>query len=165
MRLLFTVLILLLSACYQPLYGNKGFLGAAAAPEARLNTVELAGIQGEQGQKLRNFLIDRFYGAGRPAKPRYRLDVRLTPLEEKLGLQKDATTTRARLTLTAEYDLLDTATRKILFTARSNSAVSHNILGEQYATLASKEDAYQRGLKDLAELITTRVLLYFNRQQ
>ena len=165
MRLFLSLILLLLAACYQPVYGNKTLLGPPSAREAQLNSIGLGNIEGEHGQKLRNLLIDRFYAGGRPAAPRYRLEIHLTSLEQKLGLQKDATTTRARLILTAQYNLLDAATHKSLLTGSSISSVSHNILNEQYATQVSEEDAWQRGLKDLAELVTMRVLLYFDRQK
>jgi LPS-assembly lipoprotein len=162
MRFLFLIPLLLLAACYHPLYGSKDFSGTPSAQEKNLNSIFIAGIPDENGQRLRNLLIDRFYGAGRPATTSTRLEVQLVAFEEKLGLQKDATTTRARLNLTSNYTLFDSATNKPLFRATSRSTVSYNILDDQYATLALKEDAYSRGVRELSELMTTRLLLYFS---
>lgn len=163
---LFLLIVLLpLAGCYQPLYGTKSAAFEQSAGEKALNAIAINSIPDQQGQMLRNLLIDRMYGKGRPAAATHRLDVRLSSLEEKLGLQKDATSTRARLNVTASYDLIDTKTNAILFTATSRSVVSHNILADYYATLASKEDAYRRGLSELADLIVARLLLFEGQQK
>jgi LPS-assembly lipoprotein len=163
--LFFLLPLLLLTACYQPVYGGKSFSSAPTAQENRLNRVALGNIPDENGQQLRNLLIDRMYTAGRPDKPAHQLNVTLTSLEEKLGLQKDATTTRARLTLSTSYALVDTATGKTVFSNSARSVVSYNILDAQYATLASKENAYDRALRELSDMIVGRLLLYFGNEE
>lgn len=120
----FSVLLALvmLTACYQPLYGNKSLGGAPTAQQLALNDIFIATIQetrqgggtgrrqpGELGQKLRNLLIDRMYGKGRPKQASRRLDIKLSIVEEQLGLQKDAITTRARLNITVNYALTNSA--------------------------------------------------------
>jgi LPS-assembly lipoprotein len=155
---------LVLGGCYQPLYGTKAFSATPSAAESRLNQVAIANIPDETGQKLRNLLIDRFYINGRPLRPDYELLTRLTIFEEKLGLRKDATTSRARLSLTADYDVIESATRKKIFSGISRSSVSYNILDQQFATLSSKENAVDRGLRELSEMITTRLLLALEKQ-
>jgi LPS-assembly lipoprotein len=164
--ILFALLLpLSLTGCYQPVYGQKSLaaMDAPTAQEEKLGAIQIGSIPDVTGQRLRNMLIDRFYSYGRPTQPLYRLDVRLTPLEEKLGLQKDATVTRARLTLTANYDLVDSATSKIIFSGFSRSVVSNNVLNDEYATLTSREDAYDRAVRELSDLITTRLLIHFNQ--
>lgn len=149
-----------LSGCYQPLYGNKPIGSVAPSPqEAALNNVSIASIPERNGQKLRNFLIDRFYSYGRPQKTDFELVTRLTVVEEKLGLQKDATTTRARLNITASYTLTDTRSHKVILTSTSHTFVSYSVLDQEYANLSERENAADRGLKEIAELMTTRVLL------
>lgn len=162
LRTTFLLALLSLAACYAPIYGNKGFSASATAQEVKLNHVAISAIGDANGQHLRNLLIDRFYGGGRPLKTDTRLEVRLHSQEDQLGLQKDATTTRSRLTITADYALFDTATNKQIFAATSHSTASYSILDQQYATLAAKEDANKRTLQELADLITARLLLFFN---
>lgn len=152
-----------LSACYRPLYGDKDFSGVATVEEHRLNDISIGAIDGENGQKLRNLLIDRMYGQGRPAKASKRLDVTLTAVEEHLGLQKNAVTTRARLTVRAEYALFDAGRKPgavALASGVSRAVVNFSILDQGYATLASRENAHDRALREIADLMVNRLLLY-----
>ncbi len=162
MRHLPLLFLLALSACYHPLYGDKPLGEAPTAQEQKLNAVFLGAVDGEKGQKLRNLLIDRMYGQGRPLHADTTLNIELSTIEENLGLQKNAVTARARLTVSVVYTLVDNATRKPLFTGKSRSIVSYNTLDEQYATLASKEDAYTRALTEIADRMVNRLLLYFD---
>ncbi len=159
---LFLVLLLSLSACYRPLYGPKNVGEAQNAAEARLNNISISPIDDRNGQVLRNFLIDRFYGEGRPVKPSHDLRITLHTAEDKLGLQKDATTTRARLTVDATCNMYDISTAKLVWTGIIHSTVSYDILDQQYANLSAQENAYARALRDVADQITRRVLLSFN---
>ena len=149
------------AACgFQPLYGDRG-VGAGAAE--KLNSVEIASIPDREGQKLRNLLIDRFYESTRPGNPRYRLDVTLTAVEQKLALQKDASAVRAQLLVDAPFRLTDTANGQVVFQAKSRSMISYNILEQHYAGLLTVENAYDRALLDISNDITTRVAMHLGR--
>lgn len=145
---------------FQPVYGS---FADRAAPVEQLNLVQIDPIPDRTGQVLRNLLIDRFYPAGRPADPKYRLAVALASSEESLGIRPDATATRARLRLQASYELIDVATGQVVYRTFSRALVSYNLLEAQYATLVSQQDAYERGLVELSEDIRTRLALYFKR--
>ncbi len=166
MRFLLSAFVLLaalgLSGCYRPLYGEKPLFSAApTAQEARLNSIAVAGIADEPGQRLRNLLIDRMYSRGRPAKPGKRLEVSLRIGEEHLGLQKDATTTRARLTVSAGFVLRSLGeTRDVLLKGKARAIVNFSISDQAYDTLSAREDARNRGLREVADRIVTRLLLY-----
>jgi LPS-assembly lipoprotein len=164
-KLLILLPLLGLTACYHPLYGDKSSFGEPTAQETRLNSIALASIDGENGQKLRNLLIDRMYRQGRPAKTDMRLEIELKITEEQLGLQKNAVLTRARDTVAVNYRLIDGATHKVLLDAKSHSIVSFDILDEQYATLNSREDAIRRGLVEVSDRIVSRLLVYFDEQK
>ncbi len=151
---------------FKPVYGTAS--SAAVAPEgsaAALSNVSVDIIPDRTGQVLRNLLIDRFYQDGRPQQPAYRLAVGLTAAREDLGIRKDATATRARLRLVADYQLIDVRTGQTLYRTFSRSIVSFNLLEAQYATLVAEEDAYDRALTELAEDIRTRLALYFQREK
>jgi len=162
-RLIAAALITLLplAGCgFQPVYGTRaGGVSAGAA----LANVQVDPIADRNGQVLRNNLIDRFYTDGRPASPRYRLSIALTAAEEQLGIQKDATATRARLRLQANYELIDNNSGQVVYRTFSRSVVAYNLLDSQFAVLASRQGAYDRGLTDLADDIRTRLSLYFTR--
>jgi len=152
-----------LAGCgFQPVYGRHGL---ATAPSAQLNQVAIDPIPDRPGQTLRNLLIDRMYAGGRPADPAYRLAVQLTASEEELGIRKDATATRARLRLVASYELIDIATGQTVYRTFSRAVVSYNLLEAQYATLVAEQDAYERGLTELADDMRTRLALFFARDE
>lgn len=160
--LLLALLPGVLGACgFKPVYGVSA---EHEATDKALANVQIDPIADRNGQVLRNNLIDRFYTEGRPAKPTYRLAVALTAAEESLGIQKDATATRARLRLQASYELIDIESGKVVYRTFSRSVVSFNLLDSQYAILASRQDAYDRGLTELANDIRTRLSLYFARE-
>ena len=150
-----------LGACgFKPVYGNAGHsqdVGAALA------NVQIDPIAERNGQVLRNNLIDRFYSEGRPGSPKYRLALSLAATEEALGIQKDATATRARLRLQASYELVDIASGQVVYRTFSRSVVSFNLVDSQFAVLATRQDAYDRGLTELADDIRTRLSLFFAR--
>jgi len=152
-----------LSGCgFTPVYGDRG-VSASPAAAARLDSVAIEPIGERNGQMLRNLLIDRMYADGRPADPAYRLVIRLAATEEDLGIRRDATATRARVRLVADYELVDTASNEVVYRTFSRAVVSYNLLEAQYATLVAEQDAYERGLIELADDIRTRLALFFAR--
>lgn len=150
-----------LGACgFKPVYGTAAHdstVGTALA------NVQIDPIADRNGQVLRNNLIDRFYTDGRPASAKYRLALSLAATEEALGIQKDATATRARLRLQASYELVDIASGQVVYRTFSRSVVSFNLVDSQFAVLATRQDAYDRGLTELADDIRTRLSLFFAR--
>ncbi|TWB47225.1 LPS assembly lipoprotein LptE [Nitrospirillum viridazoti] len=155
---------LALSACgFHTVYGDHSLSGKPST-RAQMESVSIDIIPDRIGQVLRNNLIDRFYqDSGRPAKPDYRLNVRLNSYKEDLGIQRDATATRARLHVLADYQLIDSKTGKTLYRTSSRSIVSYDISEAQYSTMVTEQDAYDRALTEVAEEITTRLALYFDR--
>lgn len=150
-----------LGACgFQPLYGER--TGAAPAQDLALVTIDT--IADRDGQKLHNFLLDRFNPLGSPPEPFYRLQVKLTKSTRGLAIRKDETATRANLILSANFILRDIRTGKVLFKGRSRSANSYNILESQFATIASLNDATTRATRQLSEEISARVAIFFSRR-
>ncbi|OYQ35171.1 hypothetical protein CHU95_08010 [Niveispirillum lacus] len=145
---------------FKPVYGTAS---QGSAVGAALANVQIDPIVDRNGQVLRNNLIDRFYTDGRPSSARYRLAVALAATEEELGIQQDATATRARLRLQASYELIEISTGQVVYRTFSRSIVSFNLLDSQFAVLATRQDAYDRGLTELADDIRTRLSLYFAR--
>ncbi|HYD30667.1 MAG TPA: LPS assembly lipoprotein LptE [Azospirillaceae bacterium] len=150
-----------LAGCgFHPVYGERANDPVAAA---QLNRINIANIPNQTGQRLRNLLMDRLYTAGRPDSEDYRLAIRLNAVERKTGIRQDATATRALVSLSAPFQLIETATNKVLYRSSSEVRVSYNVLDAPFATLSGKEFAYERGLIFLADDIRTRVALYFAR--
>ncbi len=159
-RLAPLALLIGLEACgFRPLYSERHNAGVTA--ELAATRIDL--IADRTGQKLHNFLLDRFNPKGLAARPRYGLKVRVQSRRRELGIRKDETATRANLTLTARYTLRDWRTKRSLYQGTSSSTNSYNILEADFATLAALNDATTRAARELSEKIKTRLSIFFSR--
>jgi len=155
---LLTTLLLLTACGFSPIYGSHD---AASVPVAKaLGNVAIESIADHNGQFLRNKLIDRMYEKGRPEKPQARLHVVLSTSEVAIGVQKDATTTRSQIRITAAYELSDLDGNE-LHKGRAYSVASYNKLAAQYGTVASQRNAYERALGEISEQIVNNLSLYY----
>ncbi len=156
------MLLLAVVACgFQPLYGRDGETGVAANDE--LAKVMVLPIRQRTGQQMHNFLRDRLNPKGQPVEPSYTLSVKLIERITDLGIQQDATATRAQLTMVAEYALRDMSGETVLYSGRARSANSYDILEDPYATQVAEFDARERTLETLSDAMKIRLATYFNR--
>lgn len=160
--------LLFLAACgFEPVYGTIGRDAPNASTttaESGLEQVSIGNIPDFEGQYLRNELIDRFYRSGRPANPRYTLNVAIIrESRADLDITKTANTTRAQLRLDTGIDLIDNTTGDIVMSRKVRSVTSYNILASEFATRVSEENTRENALNDLARQITQYVSLYFDR--
>ena len=140
-----------LAACgYQPV--------ATQTVTTQLSGIEVANLPDRSGQQLRLLLTDRLQGSGATA-PLYRLEVGFNERRRDLGLQKDATATRAQLTLRAEYKLIRLSDGATAAKGDVRSVASYNILQSPYGSLITEKDARSRALAELADSITRRLSL------
>ena len=154
--------LLSLSACgFQPVYGTHA---SGASTTTALNNIAIDNIPDHNGQILRNDLIDRMYSSNRPSQPSYRLKVDISHSEENLGILANATATRSLLNMTGNYVLTD-AQGKQLLTGTAHSVASFDQLDQMYATVAARQDAYNRTLHEVSEQIVNRLSVYFSERQ
>lgn len=158
-RLLTLGLLFALAACgFQPLYGTR--TGSGEAVSADLAAIAVSPIEDRQGQQLRNFLLDRLTPAGKSGRSLYTLDVVLTRTVTELGYRKDETTTRAQITITADF-ILKEGDKTRLHNA-SRAVASYNILEARFASVMAERDAETRALRQIADDIRTRLALHFS---
>lgn len=151
-------LLPLLQGCgYHAVYASRSDNQALATT---LNQIGIDNIPNREGQVLRNDLIDRLYGKGRPASVLYHLSVAPKISTEDLGTLADSTTVLEGVNTDATYKLTDSTGREILH-GKAHSATSYDKVGSQYATLASYDSAVDRTLHEVGEQITNRLGLYF----
>jgi len=151
--------LLLLTACgFHPIYGARSDDGTPVAEQ--LNQVAIENIAERRGQILRNELIDKMYGKGRPDHPLYHLVVRLRAAEENIAVQSNAISTRTMLNSYGDYALQDAQGKEIL-KGTAHSVTSFSTLADQYANLAAEEDAIDRTFSEISEQIVNRLSLYF----
>ena len=154
-------LVLALAGCgFQPIYTRQDSSSNAAV---ELQKVQVNLIQDRIGQQLHNALLDRLNPRGRPASPEYFLDVKLSTTKVDLGIQRDDTATRAKLTIIARYTLSDREEQ--LFTGISRSVSGYNIVQSDYATLSAEFDAINRSLRVISEDIRSRLAVFLSQRR
>lgn len=163
MKNFFLISILFLTACgFEPVYGVNRNMPTGV--ETFMAQTEIGNIADREGQYLRNALIDRFYRNGRPVDPVYvlemsRPDERLT----KLDITKTADATRGQLRLQSKMVLREKASGKALLTRDIRTITSYNILGSEFATRITEDDARKNALDDMARQAELQLSLYFRR--
>lgn len=165
MKFLLSALVLLtLAACgFSPMYGSGvGSQGVSATQG--LDHVEIAVIPDQSGVFIRNVLTDHFYQDGYPSSPTHKLIVEnLREREYNLDITRDSEATRKQLRVTASIILQDNATGAAVLRRDLTATTSYNVLGSQFTTRVSENDAREAALGDLARQIEAQVALYFKR--
>lgn len=163
LRLILALVALAPAACgFRPVYGTAQ--SPEASMSADLSRVEIGMIPDRSGQMLRNALIDRFYRTGRPVDPPLALS--LTPVSETLtdlDITRESDSTRTQIRLRTDIALTERASGRALLTRRMESVTSYNVLGSEFATRITREDARRNALADLARQIEQELALYFAR--
>lgn len=154
-------LLLTLTGCgFQPLYGSK----SVGTVDEELRRIKIQVIADRIGQQAHNYLLDRLNRKGRPAKPLYLLEIKLTVTKSELGVEQDESATRAKLVLVADLELSDIETKEVLLTRSARSSNSYNIVDSAVATRSAEADATDRAAREVAEDIRIMLSLYFRRR-
>jgi LPS-assembly lipoprotein len=151
------LLLLPLAACgFHPMYGQE----EEAVDEPELSAIAVGPIPDRMGQQLELALREALNPEGLTVKPRYRLSVALTATRVDLGIQRDATSTRGRISAYVTLQVADVATNKSIYSSRAQSVADFNILTDAYAAQVAEDDARTRTVRDLAAEIRTRLTLF-----
>jgi LPS-assembly lipoprotein len=149
----------LLAACgFQPVYGTHSTGDESVSTQ--MNSVAIGNIPDRIGQMLRNDLIDRMYGKGRPQQALYNLSVQIRMAQADLGIQANATSTRSMIDMYGDYVLTDTQGRALI-KGTAHSISSYSTLADEYGNLAALNDAKERTVNEVSEQIVNRLSLYF----
>ena len=165
MSLLF--LVTLVACGFEPLYGQRGG-GEVADGEAvteKLSQVLVLPIPHRAGQEMHNFLRDDLNPLGQPSRPDYALSVILSERITELGIEKDATATRAKLTMIADYSLKSFDGKEVLFLGKARSTNSYDIVEDPYATQVAEFDARRQALRALSNEMKIRLATYFKKDR
>lgn len=146
-----------LSACaLHPMYAG----GSGGAVAMQLAGIDVPPIEGKAGWLVRNALRDKLGAGGKTDQAsRYRLDVRLDDKLEGLGLLSDDTIGRERRTLRARYQLVDSASGKILLDATAGADAGIDVVSSEYATIAAEQTALENLSQEVADRIVTSIAL------
>lgn len=159
---LFTLVAVLAACGLRPLYGER-----ALTPEIadELALIDIRGADTRVGVLLRNDLLDRLTPLGEPSRPRYILALELAETRRGVAVERDATVTRVNLTLSANFRLLDAATRQELNTGVVRSTAAFNVGRADFANVVADRDAEDRAARVIAEEILTRLSVFFARRE
>jgi len=152
--------LFVLSACgFTPLYSQTKTINILAD----FQRIEIQQISNKIGLDLRNKLIEILQPQGKKFPLSHRLNVTLTEEKSSLAVKKSAFATRANLTIRANYQLYNIDGIKTVFSAKSRSSVSYDLLTDQYATLAAEKNARTRAVGELAEKLKIQLGAYYRR--
>jgi len=153
--------ILLVGCGFQPLYGkNKPDAG-----QAMLGGIQVEPVSGRPGQLFTIELEDQLNPGGVvPSHPRWRLATSLTLREVGIGVARDGTVSRYNVYLDSNYQLYRVADNQLMTSGNLRHVSSYNnILNEYYSTYVAQEDAYKRGVTELAQLFRQRLGSYLTQ--
>lgn len=158
------VIMTLITGCgFTPIHGKFAHSGNSTVQDS-LSGIYIGNIPDREGQYLRNALMDRFYKAGRPVDPAYRLEIdTIDQRKTDLDITKSSDATRAQLRLQSNLKLYDTRTNALLLQRKLMAVTSYNILQSQFTTRVSEQNARENALDDLAGQIERHLALYFKR--
>ncbi|MGY9105229.1 MAG: hypothetical protein ACKVG0_01520, partial [Alphaproteobacteria bacterium] len=98
----------------------------------------------------------------RPQAAFYTLAVTVQATKTELGIKINDEATRAKLSLTASFILVEKKTKAELFQGRSRSVNSYNIVNSDFATLSAENNAKDRAARELSDDIKIRLGIFFN---
>ncbi len=160
--ILVVLIVAVLAGCgFRPMHAT--FADGAVADE--LAQVYIAAIPDRVGQRLRNDLLDRMTPKGVPAKNAYRLEVNLTSTRPPTALSTSDLATRRNYSLTARFTLTSSDGKKRLMSGQYRALTSFDIVDSEYATLASHDYAEKLAAAQVADVIFTKVSLYFTSKR
>ncbi len=158
-----SIIVLALAGCgFHPLYGPARPGHQAASAE--LAKIQVALIPDRAGQLLRQDLQQRFEGAGTAAAKRYVLQTSFAVAQEGVAILPDNSSSRARYTATATYNLHDgSADGPIIATGVARMLDAANVINNQYFAADLEGETITARMADgIADQITLRLSAYFD---
>jgi LPS-assembly lipoprotein len=160
--LLVLPLLLILAACgFRPLYGSGDATSPGVAQD--LASVAIGEPTSRLNQLIRNDLLSTMRPAGTAEPDRYRLDIEASSTEEK-SIEDSSDSQRSRratVRVTADFALKDLAAGKTVYQGRTFSNVSYDDVNQSFADLQARNTAMERGAREIALDIRTRLAAHF----
>ena len=122
--------------------------------------VEVVFIENRSGQQLRNHLLDLINPNGEQAAS-HTLSVVLRESQQDLSIKKSAISTRARLTIFADFSLAGNGKS---FSGIAKVTTGYNLFKSEYATMVAEQNARSSGVTFIANEIANRVISHLNHQ-
>ncbi|MAF98215.1 MAG: hypothetical protein CMH26_06235 [Micavibrio sp.] len=162
-KALLTLTLLMLTSCgFHPVYGVNRYTQTGV--EQYLEQIHIGNIKDQEGQFLRNELIDRFYRNNRPQNPQYTLSIdEINESQTSIDITEDADATRGQLKMNVRFILSDNSSKTELLSRELTSIASYNILTSEFTNRVSEQNARENLIRDIARQIELNIALYFKK--
>jgi LPS-assembly lipoprotein len=150
----------LLAGCgFSPLYGTSGL--ASASVSQRLAGVAVPEQTTRVGQLIRNEILSAIAPAGTVAGTEYRLDMTPTTNDESTVEAQNTDVLRRSYRLSVEFELIEAASGKQVYSGKTFSYVSYDRTGAPFANQQARVNAEERAAQEVGLDIRTRLAAYF----
>ena len=141
---------------WEPLYADPQTPVAAA----ELRAIKVAPIPERAGQQLEMGLRESFNPDHQDAKQLYQLTVTLSRSLSTTGIQSQGLGTRGQVNMSASYQLLELATRRVLQSGFVHATDSFDIQANGYSTVVAQNDATKRDVEEVRREIVARLTIF-----
>ena len=156
--ILLAVGALLLQGCgYQPLYATRDD-GSSVTQE--LASVSVQPQSTRVGQLVRNEIVRSIRPAGTSAEDRYVLRLAATGNSQTLIDTADTVHRRLAYNLSADFQLIDMASQKPVFSGRAFSRVPYDRLNASFANVQARVNAEEQAAQQVGQEVRTRVAAF-----
>ena len=143
---------LLLAACgFEPIYGTN------KPANKIMGTIDVEVSNGRNAYELRDRLIERL--GVLESEPTYLLKYAFSINSKNLTISKDNDVTRYTLQGETNFDLVDLASKKVIYTNTIVSNTAYSATAGTYPTAIAERDANVRLSRDMADKIVTLLLI------
>jgi LPS-assembly lipoprotein len=151
-RRLLLIGFLLLTACgYEPIYGVD------KPANKIMGKIDVEVSNGRNAFELRDRLIERL--GDLESAPTYFLKFTSSIKSKNLTISKDNDVTRYTLLGETNFDLVDMASKKVIYTNTITSNTAYSATAGTYQTAVAERDANVRLSRDMADKIVTLLLM------
>lgn len=148
-----------LAGCgFHPLYAGE----TVGEYDPLLAAIKVEPIPDRSGQLLELALREQLNPRGVAVRTRYRLRIGLTLTRTNLGIQRNATSTRAEIRAVADYQLDGNGAS---ISGQANTISYFNLQNDAWAATVAEDDARERAIQDLADSIALRLSLWARRRE
>ena len=157
---------------FRPLYGPSSAalavnedLAAIRVSVISSDRATLTGTTDRLNQQLHFALAEKLHGGRPKAVADYSLTVSTTLTSSEIGIRRDATATRARVTLGTTFALSLRAGAESLFVGRAKSIAGYDLLEANYASTIAERDAAAQATREVADQIAAELAAYFSARR
>ena len=148
----FLIGFLTLAACgFEPIYGVD------KPANKIMGMIDIEVSNGRNEFELRDRLIERL--GALESEPKYFLKYRSSIKSKNLTISKDNDVTRYTLQGETNFDLVDLASKKVIYTNTIVSNTAYSATTGTYPTAIAERDANVRLSRDMADKIVTLILI------